>query len=158
MTSRVSVGIKVFYAVGASGEAIKNAAFAFLLIFYNQVLGLSGTATGAALTIALVADAIIDPAIGSWSDGMQTRFGRRHTLMGFAIIPLCLLVFGLFWPPAGLSDTALFVWLTAFTVGTRAALAVFHVPYLSLGAELTQDYRERTQIAAARTGDRKSVV
>ena len=152
MTSRVSVGIKVFYAVGASGEAIKNAAFAFLLIFYNQVLGLSGTATGAALTIALVADAIIDPAIGSWSDGMQTRFGRRHTLMGFAIIPLCLLVFGLFWPPAGLSDTALFVWLTAFTVGTRAALAVFHVPYLSLGAELTQDYRERTQIAAARTG------
>ncbi len=152
MTNRVPVAIKVFYAIGASGEAIKNAAFAFLLLFYNQVLGLSGTAAAAALTIALVADAIIDPAIGSWSDGMQTRYGRRHTLMGLSIIPLCLLVFGLFWPPEGLSDTALFVWLTVFTVGTRAALAVFHVPYLSLGAELTQDYRERTQIAAARTG------
>jgi Na+/melibiose symporter-like transporter len=152
VTERVPVGIKAFYAIGASGEAIKNAAFGFLLIFYNQVLGLSGTLTSLALAIALVADAIIDPAIGSWSDGMQTRFGRRHMLMGGAILPFCLLIYGLFWPPAGLSDLALFVWLTVFTVGTRAALAVFHVPYLSLGAELTQDYGERTQIAAARTG------
>jgi glycoside/pentoside/hexuronide:cation symporter, GPH family len=148
----VPVRIKAFYAIGASGEAIKNAAFGFLLIFYNQVLGLSGTLTSLALAIALVADAIIDPAIGSWSDGMQTRYGRRHMLMGAAILPFCLLIFGLFWPPEGLSDLALFAWLTVFTVGTRAGLAVFHVPYLSLGAELTQDYQERTQIAAARTG------
>ena len=152
LSQRVPVSIKTFYAIGASGEAIKNAAFGFLLIFYNQVLGLSGTLTSIALAIALVADAIIDPAIGSWSDGMQTRYGRRHTLMAAAIVPLCLLLFGLFQPPEALTGYALFVWLTVFTVGTRAALAVFHVPYLSLGAELTQDYRERTQIAAARTG------
>ncbi len=152
LTQRVPVSIKSFYAIGASGEAIKNAAFGFLLIFYNQVLGLSGTLTSIALAIALVADAIIDPAIGSWSDGMQTRYGRRHTLMGAAILPFCLLIYGLFQPPESLTGYALFAWLTVFTVGTRAALAVFHVPYLSLGAELTQDYRERTQIAAARTG------
>lgn len=152
MTQRVPAGIKAFYAAGASAEAIKNAAFGFLLIFYNQVLGLSGTLTSVALAIALVADAVIDPAIGSWSDGMRTRYGRRHMLMAGAIVPFSLLIFGLFWPPAGLSEWALFAWLTIFTVGTRAALAVFHVPYLSLGAELTQDYRERTQVAAARTG------
>jgi Na+/melibiose symporter-like transporter len=152
VTQRVPLGIKAFYSVGASGEAIKNAAFGFLLIFYNQVLGLSGTLTSLALAIALIADAVIDPAIGSWSDGMQTRFGRRHALMAGSIVPFCLLIFGLFWPPEGLSELGLFVWLTVFTVGTRAGLAVFHVPYLSLGAELTHDYRERTQIAAARTG------
>ena len=148
----VPASIKLYYAIGGSGEAIKNAAFGFLLIFYNQVLGLSGTLASLALAIALIADAIIDPAIGSWSDGLQSRYGRRHPFMALAIVPFCLLIFGLLWPPAGLSDFALFVWLTGFSIGTRAALAVFHVPYLSLGAELTQDYRERTQIAAARTG------
>lgn len=152
MTQRVPATIKSYYAIGAAGEAIKNAAFGFLLIFYNQVLGLSGTLTSLALAIALIADAIIDPAIGSWSDGMQSRYGRRHLLMAASIVPFCLLIYGLFQPPEALAGWPLFAWLTVFTVGTRAALAVFHVPYLSLGAELTQDYRERTQIAAARTG------
>ena len=150
--ARVPLATKAFYSLGASGEAIKNAAFGFLLIFYNQVLGLSGTMTGIALAIALIFDALVDPAIGSWSDGMKTRWGRRHPLMAFSIVPFCLLVFGLFWPPAGLNEWQLFLWLTVFTVGTRTALAVFHVPYLSLGAELTQQYRERTQIVSTRTG------
>lgn len=138
MTQRVPATIKSYYAIGAAGEAIKNAAFGFLLIFYNQVLGLSGTLTSSALAIALIADAIIDPAIGSWSDGMQSRYGRRHLLMAASIVPFCLLIYGLFQPPEALAGWPLFAWLTVFTVGTRAALAVFHVPYLSLGAELTQ--------------------
>ena len=149
---QVPFATKAFYACGAAGEAIKNAAFGFLLIYYNQVLGLSGAMAGYALAIALIFDAVIDPAIGSWSDGMKTRWGRRHPLMALAIVPFCLLVFGLFWPPAGLSDWLLFLWLTVFTVGTRAAMALFNVPYLSLGAELTQQYRERTQIVSMRTG------
>ena len=150
--AQVPMSTKLFYSLGASGESIKNAAFGFLLIYYNQVLGLSGTMAGYALAIALIFDAVIDPGIGSWSDGMKTRWGRRHPLMAVAILPFCLLVFGLFWPPLGLGQIALFLWLTVFTVGTRAAMALFHVPYLSLGAELTQQYRERTQIVSMRTG------
>ena len=76
---------------------------------------------------------MIDPAIGSWSDGMQTRFGRQHALTAGSIVPFCLLIFGLFWPPEGRSELGLFAWLTVFTIGTRAGLAVFHVPYQSLG-------------------------
>lgn len=40
MAQRVPLGIEAFYSVGASDEAIKNAAFGILLIFYNHVLGL----------------------------------------------------------------------------------------------------------------------
>ncbi len=70
--------------------------------------------------------------------------------MAAAILPLGLMFFGLFWPPEGLSQMQLFMWFTLFSVLVRTALTFFNVPYLSLGAELSQDYQERTQIVAVR--------
>ena len=67
-----------------------------------------------------------------------------------SIVPLGITYFLLFWPPAGLGQFGLFVWLTVFAVASRTALTLFHVPYLALGAEMTQDYQERSQIAAIR--------
>jgi Na+/melibiose symporter-like transporter len=149
---RVPWRIKLWYAGGQAGESIKNFGFTTLLfIYYNQVLGLSGTWTGIGVAIALVADAVSDPAVGSWSDGYQSRWGRRHPFMLWSILPLSLFFFALFWPPAGLEQFELFLWFTTFSVLLRTALTFFHVPYLSLGAELSQDYQERTQIVAVRT-------
>ena len=150
--ARVPWGIKLWYAGGQAGESIKNFGFTTLLfIYYNQVLGLSGTWTGIGVAIALGLDAISDPAVGSWSDGFQSRWGRRHPFMLLSIVPLGLCFLGLFWPPEGLSQVGLFLWFTGFSVLLRTALTFFHVPYLSLGAELSQDYQERTQIVAVRT-------
>ena len=67
-----------------------------------------------------------------------------------SIIPLSLCYFLLFWPPEGLSEFALFIWLLVFAILTRTALTFFHVPYLALGAEMSINYQERTQIAALR--------
>jgi Na+/melibiose symporter-like transporter len=50
-----------------------------------------------------------------------------------------------------LSEFQLFVWFTTFAVLSRTALTFFHVPYLSLGAEMSLDYQERTQIVVLRT-------
>ena len=50
--------LRIFYALGQLPEGIKSAAFGFFLLFYfNQVLGLSGTLAGFALLIALCFDA-----------------------------------------------------------------------------------------------------
>ena len=121
-----------------------------LLIYYNQVLGVSGTLSGIAVAIALAVDAITDPAVGSYSDGFRHKLGRRHFFMFASIVPLSLCYFLLFWPPEGLSEFALFLWLVVFAVLTRTALTFFHVPYLALGAEMSVNYQERTQIAAIR--------
>ena len=60
---------RMLYALGQLPEGVKTAAFGFFLLFYyNQVLGLSGTLAGAALFIALLFDAVTDPLVGSWSD------------------------------------------------------------------------------------------
>jgi GPH family glycoside/pentoside/hexuronide:cation symporter len=62
---------------------------------------------------------------------------------------LGLSLIGLFCPPE-LSEFALFLWLTFFAVLTRISITLFHVPHMSLGAELSSDFHERTEIAAYR--------
>ena len=147
----VPFGSKFAYGVGQFAEGLKNTAFAvFVLFYYNQVLGLPGTMAGAALFIALLFDAVSDPLAGSLSDNHRSRLGRRHPFMYASAVPLGLAFTGLFWPPGGLGDWGLFVWLTAFATLTRAAMTLYHVPHLAMGAEMTENFNERTRIVAFR--------
>lgn len=76
------------FGFGQLAEAIKNSGFnVFLLFYYNQVLGVSATLTSVALAIALMFDAVSDPLVGSFSDKLRTRYGRRHPLILLAALP-----------------------------------------------------------------------
>jgi Na+/melibiose symporter-like transporter len=55
----------------------------------------------------------------------------------------------LFNPPE-LGEFSLFLWLTVFSVATRAMMTLYYVPHVSLGAELTDDFNERTEVVAFR--------
>ena len=143
-------GIKVSYGVGQAAEGIKNAAFnVFVFFYYTQVLGLPTVYTGIAIGIALAVDSITDPLIGSLSDNWQGSSGRRHPFLYVSILPLGLLFIGLFNPPE-LQEFTLFLWLTVFSVGTRAMMTLYYVPHVSLGAELSEDFNERTEVVAYR--------
>ena len=143
-------GIKLSYGVGQAAEGIKNAAFnVFVFFYYTQVLGLPTVYTGIAIGIALAVDSITDPLIGSLSDNWQGSHGRRHPFLYASILPLGLFFIGLFSPPE-LGEFALFLWLTVFSVGTRAMMTLYYVPHVSLGAELSEDFNERTEVVAYR--------
>ena len=143
-------GVKVSYGVGQAAEGIKNAAFnVFVFFYYTQVLGLPTVYTGIAIGIALAVDSITDPLIGSLSDNWQGSNGRRHPFLYASILPLGLFFIGLFSPPE-LGEFALFLWLTVFSVGTRAMMTLYYVPHVSLGAELSDDFNERTEVVAYR--------
>lgn len=148
----LTAGVRAAYGVGQIAEGVKNSAFNIFLFFYfNQVLGLSGSLAGLALLIALVFDAIVDPMVGSISDTFQHRWGRRHPFLYVSAIPMAVAFALLFRPPTDLEQTGLFLWLTAFTILVRFWMAFFIVPHLALGAELSNDYSERTTIVAYRT-------
>lgn len=142
---------KFAFGVGQFAEGLMNVAFSmFVLFYYNQVYGLPATATATALFIALLFDAVTDPLAGSLSDNWKGKIGRRHPFMYASALPLGLAFFGLFSPPSGLGEGGLFVWLTTFAILTRGAMTLYHVPHLALGAEMTQDFNERTRIVAYR--------
>ena len=149
---RLAPFLKHAYGVGQIAEGIKNTAFnTFLLFYFNQVLGLPGTAAGLALFIATTLDALSDPIAGSFSDRFVHRWGRRHPLMYISALPLGV-AFALLWqPPPGLGETGLFLWLFGLAVLVRQSMTLYHVPHMALGAELTSDYQERTTVVAYRT-------
>ena len=95
-----SLRTRVSYGAGGAVSAVKEAAYTmFILLFYTQVLGLSGTATGLIIAVSLVWDGISDPLVGSLSDRLRSRHGRRHPFMALSILPLGLGFVGLFAPP-----------------------------------------------------------
>lgn len=142
---------KVFQAVGALPEALKVFAFnTFLLFYYNQVLGLGALAASTAIGAALVIDAAVDPLIGSFSDGLKARLGRRHPLMYLSVAPMGLGLFLAFSPPTALGQTALTAWLFGTVVVTHVSMSLFVVPWTALYAEFSDNYDERTSIVTWR--------
>jgi len=138
-------------AIGALPEALKNFAFStFLLFFYNQILGLNAFKASVAIAVALIIDAAVDPLIGSFSDGLKTRLGRRHGLMYASALPIGLGLYLVFSPPSGLSETLLLAWLFATVVITHVSMSLFVVPWTALYAEFSDDYDERTTIVTWR--------
>jgi hypothetical protein len=56
------------YGFGAIVTGVKSAAFStYLLLFYNQVIGVPAAVVGTAIALTLVVDAFVDPFIGRWS-------------------------------------------------------------------------------------------
>lgn len=150
---KLTTGIRLYYGLGAAPYGIKENGFSyFLLIFYSQVLGLSPVLTSAALSIAIIFDAVSDPIVGYISDNWRSRWGRRHPFMYVSIVPICI-AYGFLWnPPGDILDnqTALFFYLVGMTIAVRLMFTFFEVPNTALISELTDDYDERTNLMGLR--------
>lgn len=142
----VQTPTRVFFGIGSASESIHVISFnIFCFFYYVQVLGVPGTLIGIVAAIAIIIDAISDPAVGMLSDRLRTRLGRRHPLMLLAALPLGFCFAALFSPPAGQSDIFLAIWMLVFAAGTRIALTFFSVPHLAFGAELDATRLGRTK-------------
>ena len=150
----LTAGIKLNFGIGQAAEGIKTCTFStFLLFYYNQVLGLSGDLAGGAIAAALIFDAFTDPIAGSVSDRWRGPRGRRHPFMYASAVPLGICFYLLFDPWVTLEQvgqSGLFAWMLTVTILTRAAMTLYHVPHMALGAELSEDYDERTVLVAIR--------
>ncbi len=118
----------------------------FLIFYYAEVLGLPGSLAGLAVAIAAIGDAVFDPLIGSYSDGLRSRVGRRHLLMYLAILPTGIFMYLLFVPPAGLGHAALFLWLLALSIAARVSASFYSGPAAAVGAEITDRATVRAEL------------
>ena len=148
LQGKLGFDTKLSFGVGQAAEGLFGAAYGtFLIFYYNQVLGMSGSLAGAAVGIALVVDAFTDPLAGSLSDHWKSRYGRRHPFMYASIVPLAVSFYFLF-NPLVTSEFGLFIWLVVFSNATRTAMSLYHVPHIALGAEMSEDYDERSKLVA----------
>ena len=143
--------VKFIYGFGQVIESGYTTIAGFIFFYYTAVLGMSGSLVGLALAVSMAVDAVMDPFIGSLSDNVRSKFGRRLPLMVLGA-PLMALSLGLlFAPPAGLAPFLLFGWLTLSKLSLRGFASMFNLPYFALGAEMADGYVERSSIVAYRT-------
>jgi hypothetical protein len=147
---KVPTLVKFNQAIGAIPDTVKNWVFnTFVLLYYNQVLGLDARWVSIALAVAIIFDAITDPLVASISDNLRGKWGRRHPLMFLSAFPLGISIYCVFAPPA-IEGMALFTWLMTFVLLTRGFMTLFFVPWAAITAELSDDYAERTSIMSYR--------
>lgn len=146
----VPVRTKLAFGAGAIAYGIKDNGFSvFLLVFYNQVLGLDAREVGVILLLALVIDGLIDPAVGVLSDRTRTRIGQRHPWLYASAVPIAL-SWLLLWNPPDWPRPLLLGYLLGVAVLVRAAVSTNEVPATALVPEMTRDYHERTLVVRYR--------
>ena len=137
--------LKFIHGFGAVAFGVKDSGFSFfLLIFYNQVLGMDAGLVSLALGAALLVDAVIDPILGNLSDRTYTRWGRRLPWLYAAALPLAL-AWAVLWNPA-VDGTPSFWELLGIAIVVRVLLSACEVPSVSLVPEITADYDDRTTL------------
>ena len=115
---------------------------------YSSDLGLPLFAVSLAMLGSRFADMIVDPLIGAVSDRLKTPIGRRKPVV-LAGAPLLILGAWLaFAPPEHVTPLYLFLALTTLFFG----FALVQIPYVSWGAELSDDYDERSRVVGWREG------
>ncbi|WP_309643737.1 MFS transporter [Phenylobacterium sp.] len=151
-SAKLGVPTKLFYGFGsvAFGVAGLGLASSLLQPYLNRVIGLPALWVGTAIMLTLMLDAVIDPAIGRWSDNLRTRWGRRHPLM-YASAPLIAMACIGFWnSPADWSLEATGAYLIGMLVVLRICISLYEIPSQALAPELTTDYHERTSLFSYR--------
>lgn len=114
---------------------------------YNILLGMNPAVIGVVIAVGRLIDAVLDPAIGSYSDNFRSRFGRRRPLIAFGALvtgPLFLL---LFFCPRGWSPGAYTVYFSVCMLLYFVGFTFYTVPLKGLQYELTGDYHERTRVS-----------
>jgi len=122
----------------------------FYAIFLTDVVGLEPRLASFAALIGIIWDAINDPIVGSLSDKVRSRWGRRRPFLLLFTIPFGLSFVALWWAPSFqnqylLAATVCFTFMLSDTLQTLVS-----IPFYSLTPEITSDYDERTSLTGYR--------
>lgn len=143
----LSARLRLAYSFGAGPDAMINTALnVFLLYYLTSICGLAPALAGFAVAAGLVIDAVLDPWIGMRSDHCRSRLGRRLPFMlGAAPVLLGSFVLLFSLPRIG-NQTLLFGIVMLLCISIRIGLSTFALPYLAVGAEISDDDTERARI------------
>lgn len=142
---------KLIYGSGDWGRASFNTLRQiFYAIFLTDVVGIDPRLASIAALVSTVWDAINDPLVGSFSDKLRTKWGRRRPFLILFAIPFIGAFLVLWWAPPWHSQIALTATVTLAYMLADTIQTLITVPYLSLTPEIAQGYDERTSLTSLR--------
>jgi len=156
--AKLPLSIQLGWATGELGIATYiGITMGYMLFYLTQVLEIPPIWAGIAMLVPRLWDVITDPIMGAISDQTKSPMGRRrpYLLVGGLSFGLCFAL--IFFTPVDASETVKITYFILFYLLTSTAFTIYDVPYSSMGAEMTSDYKERTTLTgykmmAARIG------
>jgi len=138
----------------AVGDLYGGGAFfiigALFLVFLTDVAKISPALAGTIILIGKVWDAITDPTMGYISDNTRSKHGRRRVYFLIGILPIFLSWF-LLWSSFGFSSNiAKFIYYLLVYLLFNTVFTLVMVPYNSMPAEMTSQYKERSKLITFR--------
>ena len=122
----------------------------YVMKFATDILLIAPAIVGLIFSISRVWDAINDPLVGYLSDKTKWSLGRRRSWLLISIVPISIFYLMVFFPPQYEEENLLTLWFAIGILGFYTSMTIFVVPHLSLGAELSSDYHERSKIFGVR--------
>ncbi|MCI0555925.1 MAG: MFS transporter [Anaerolineae bacterium] len=150
--ARLPFWVKLLYGSGDWGIAsVGIMRSIFYAIYLTDVVGLEPRLASFGAIVGIIWDAINDPLIGTFSDRLNTRWGRRRPFLLWFSIPFAISFVILWSAPKWDNQIALLIYVTLSFMLADTLQTLISVPYLSLTPELTPDYDERTTLTSFRS-------
>jgi GPH family glycoside/pentoside/hexuronide:cation symporter len=139
------------YGIGMIGERIfRDAPALLLMVFMTNYLAIPAALAGIAVFVPKIAMILFDPLVGSVSDRLRTRWGRRRPPMLIGALLSSATFVLLFHPPAFAAVAARALYMGVMVTVAFAAYAIFSVPYLTMASEMTTTADERSRLMSVR--------
>jgi GPH family glycoside/pentoside/hexuronide:cation symporter len=147
-TQKVPMGQKIAFGLGMLANQMFPAALGIFMVVLVQDLGFPAWMWGILFFVPRIFDAFIDPIIGFISDNTRSVWGRRrhYVFIGAIIMGISFVIMWQLYRENGLNYNFIFflLWSLVFYFG----LAIFSVPFVAMGYEMSDDFHERTSIMA----------
>ena len=116
-----------------------------LLPYLTDTIGIAAALAGVIVFIPKFWDVILNPIAGRISDRHRSPRGRRRPFLIWSGLALAVFFALLFAGPTD-SKTLGAAWVVIAFIACASAYAFFQVPYVSMPAEMTDNYEERTRL------------
>ena len=149
--AKLKLSLKIGWAIGELGIAVfVGVTMIFFLFYLTEAHGVSPVWAGIALLVPRLLDALFDPLFGALSDRTRSSMGRRrpYLLVGSILYGLGIYLF--LAMPAFETETAKVAYAIGAYIFASFAYSVMSVPYSAMAAEMTTDYKERTELVGYR--------
>ena len=150
IAAKLSLKEKIGYGVGdTASHFVWDMVGFWILIFYTDTFGISAAAAGTIMLIARFWDMISDPLVGVIADRTNTRWGKFRPYLLWMALPYAVLAVMTFTTP-DLGPTGKVVYAGTTYLLLMTVFTAINLPYSSLGAVMTADSYERTELNSYR--------
>jgi GPH family glycoside/pentoside/hexuronide:cation symporter len=120
----------------------------WLIPFYSEVVKIDLVVIANILLLARFTDVITDPILGQLGDSTRTAIGRRKPWIILGVPLMMLAIYKLFIPGTEVTIVYFVLWMMMMYLGST----IIGIPYGAWGAEISEDYHQRSRIVSGREG------